>query len=77
MDIDWVKIREKIKADPRQFFRFWGTGAAGIMAVFLVFWMWNDPPVEPGAAGRAFVGVLLVAIAAPPIVWLIRAGKSD
>ena len=77
MKINWLKIQAELRDNTRQFFRFWGFGAGGILAVFLIFWMWNDPPSEPGAAGRAFAGILAVAIATPPIVWLIRVGKSD
>ncbi|UCH83055.1 MAG: hypothetical protein JSW50_11355 [Candidatus Latescibacterota bacterium] len=77
MKINWIEVRSKLKANPRQFFRFWGIGAVGILAVFLVFWMWNDPPSEPGAAGRAFGAVLALAIAAPPIVWLIKEGRDQ
>jgi hypothetical protein len=77
LKIDWKKTRAKLEENPRQFFRFWGIGAVGVLAVFLVFWAWNDPPTEPGAAGRAFAGVLILAIVAPPIVWLIKTGKSD
>jgi hypothetical protein len=76
LKIDWMQIRAELEENPRQFFRFWGIGAAGIFAVFLVFWMWNGPPAEPGSAGKAFAGVLAAAIASPPIVWLIKTGKK-
>jgi putative flippase GtrA len=77
MKIDWTRIRNEFNENPKRFYRFWWWGFVGILAAFLIFWMWNDPPSEPGAAGRAFAGVLAVSIAAPPIVWLIRVGKSD
>jgi len=75
--IDWIRIRSELSENPRRFFRFWGIGALGILAVFLLFWMWNDPPSDPGAAGKAFAAVLAVAVAAPPIVWLIKEAKSE
>ncbi|MEJ2722449.1 MAG: hypothetical protein P8181_15120, partial [bacterium] len=65
------------RESPKRFFRFCGTGAAAILAVFLVFWMWNGPPASPGTAARSFLSVLAVAVVLPPIVWLIRVGNSE
>ncbi|MEJ2721877.1 MAG: hypothetical protein P8181_12175 [bacterium] len=37
MRIDWSRVRGEFRESPKRFFRFCGTGAAAILAVFLVF----------------------------------------
>ena len=71
-----AKKREEFKAGPRRFFRSWGIGCGVIVGVFLLYWMWNDPPADPRAAAKAFLVVLAIAIAAPPVVWFMRSSPE-
>lgn len=70
-----VRISEKrveYAAEPKRFFRYWGVGCGVIVGAFLLYWMWNDPPADPRDATRAFLIVLALAIASPPVIWFMR-----
>jgi hypothetical protein len=73
----WRDKRAELSAEPRRFFRFWGIGTGVIVGAFLLYWMWNDPPADPKDAARAFLIVLAIAIAVPPVVWFARSSPGE
>ena len=72
----WAEKRVEFAAGPRRVFRLWGIGAGVILGSFLLYWMWNDPPADPRAAARAFLIVLAIAVAVPPIAWMMRSSPA-
>lgn len=79
MDVK-TRLTEKkaeYKTDPKRFFRFCGIGSGIIVGVFLLYWMWNDPPADLGKAATAFLIVVVIAIVTPPVAWIMRASPDD
>jgi hypothetical protein len=73
----WRDKKAEYASDPRRFFKYWGIGAGIIVGAFLLYWMWNDPPADPKDAARAFLIVLAIAVALPPVVWFARRGTGE
>ena len=73
----WIEKKAEFAADRKRFFRFWGMGTGVVMGLFLLYWMWNDPPADPGAAAKAFLIVLGIAVAVPPVVWCAKAPAKE
>lgn len=60
MESFWADLRKDVRRELRWLLWFWGIGTVVVLAGFLIY------------LGRLPLEAAVLAIAAPPVVWLVR-----